>query len=50
MPRVRFGETHLSRFRARAFPSLLCRRDVAASMPRPRFGRFAGGFALLTLN
>ena len=42
--------THLSRFCARAFPGLLCRTGFAASMPRARFGRFRGGFALLTLN
>ena len=36
-PRVRLGGTVLSRFRARAFPWLLCRTGFAASMPRPRF-------------
>ena len=40
LPRGCAGGTHLSRFRARAIPSLLCRRGGAASMPGRDFGRF----------
>ena len=36
-PGARLGGTVLSRFCARAFPCLLCRRGFAASMPRARF-------------
>ena len=35
--RTWLGGTHLSRFRARALPWLLCRRGFAASMPWRRF-------------
>jgi hypothetical protein len=50
LPRTTLDETDLSRFCARAFPSLFCKRGFAASMPQSRFPGFGGAFVLLRLN
>src|SRR5437868_8740293 len=49
-PRARSGGTDLSRFRARTFPLLLCRRGLAASMPKRHLRLVGAAFAALTLS